>query len=471
MSSHDSRPLVVSRIVHARSACLCVSRVPHQAQSFQSYQVATAHSVLLPPVCHRPPLLCLPRCPIMRPPCDFTCYSGTAHHVPLLSLATTRFSLPIAAAVLQPLALMILCAHACARDYSKDSSYSFASSSAFYTWLNDSIIQAGRRVNPLRQVQIDLEGLKASLLCFHRISPLPPLKAVWTDPQCGDGTCTPPMEVPAVGRFGFEGAQVFTEVAGWHTLTLQLPDNDWFVSLTAPDGGVSVYVYESQPTTSQAGPLLPSASLDPAAAAAASAAPPSSPTPAPPPSSAGAPASSPSAAPSPSGGVKGRVRPSNGTGANVLLALIDGCVADGESGLQRCRQTCAVWSLCLPQLCTNSSGSASSSSSAASLPMRAASLALGSCFQACNAMLPRTSFLPPDNVSCPQAFTLFEPFVQTPSCTGAPSCPPHPPALPTLLPSPPPSCPSPPPSCPSPPPSCPPPNPPVPPTLLSSPPS
>ncbi|CAI7840832.1 unnamed protein product, partial [Closterium sp. NIES-54] len=331
-----------------------------QAQSFQSYQVATAHSVLLPP------------------------------------------------------------------DYSKDSSYSFASSSAFYTWLNDSIIQA-----------------------------------VWTDPQCGDGTCTPPTEVPAVGRFGcsldcgfasnvtavtvalrwrfasrdamaasswnlcstairdvcwFEGPQVFTEVAGWHTLTLQLPDNDWFVSLTAPNGGVSVYVYESQPTTSQDGPLLPSASLDPAASAAASAAPPSSPTPAPPPPSAGAPASSPSAAPSPSGGVKGRVRPSNGTGANVLLALIDGCVTDADSALQRCRQTCAVWSLCLPQLCTNSSGSASSSS-AASLPMRVASLALGSCFQACNAMLPHTSFLPPHNVSCPQAFNLFETFVQTPSCT------------------------------------------------------
>ncbi|CAI5483594.1 unnamed protein product [Closterium sp. Yama58-4] len=326
-----------------------------QAQSFQSYQVATAHNVLLPP------------------------------------------------------------------DYSKDSSYSFASSSAFYTWLNDSIIQA-----------------------------------VWTDPQCGDGTCTPPTEVPAVGRFGcaldcgvasnvtpvtlalrwrfassdamaasqwnlcstairdvcwFEGPQGFSEVAGWQALTLQLPDNDWFVSLTAPDGGVSVYVYESQPTTTPDGPQFPSASLDPAAAAAASAAPPSSPTPAPPPSSAGTPASAPSAV----GGGKGRVRPSNGTGANVLLALIDGCVVDGESNLQRCRQTCAVWTLCLPQLCTNSSSA--SSGGTTSPPMRVASLALGSCFQACNAMLPRTSFLPPDNVSCSQAFTLFEPFVQTPSCT------------------------------------------------------
>ncbi|CAI5478919.1 unnamed protein product [Closterium sp. Yama58-4] len=256
-----------------------------QAQSFQSYQVATAHNVLLPP------------------------------------------------------------------DYSKTASYSFASSTAFYSWLNDSIIQA-----------------------------------VWTDPLCGDGTCMPPTEVPAVGRFGcaldcgvatnvtavtvalrwrfasrdamaasswnlcstairdlsphvrFEGPQLFTEVAGWQALTVQLPDNDWFVSLTAPEGGVSVYVYESQPTTTSDGPQFPSASLDPAAAAAASAAPPSSPTPAPPPSSVSAPASSPSAAPAPSAGGKERVRPSNGTGANVLLALIDGCVADSESGLQRCRQ-------------------------------------------------------------------------------------------------------------------------------------
>ncbi|CAI7872869.1 unnamed protein product, partial [Closterium sp. NIES-53] len=178
----------------------------------------------------------------------------------------------------------------------------------------------------------------------------------------------PTFSLPTLSSHtSFEGPQMFMEVAGWHALMLHSP-----------------------PPAS----MLPSASLDPAAAAAASAAPPSSPTPAPPPSSAGAPASSPSAAPSPLGGVKGRVRPSNGTGANVLLALIDGCVTDADSALQRCRQ-----------LFTNSSSSGSSSTSsgdAMSLPMRVASLALGSCFQACDAMLPCTSFLPPDNVSCPQ---------------------------------------------------------------------
>ncbi|CAI5508736.1 unnamed protein product [Closterium sp. Naga37s-1] len=345
-----------------------------QAQSFQSYQVASAHSILLPP------------------------------------------------------------------DYSGDSSYSFASSSDFYTWLNNSIIQV-----------------------------------IWSDPQCGDGTCTPPTEFPAVGRFGcaqdcgnarnvttvtvalrchfasreamvssswnlcstairdvcwFQDPQTFTELTGWHTVTVRLPDNDWFVSLTAPTGGVGVYVYESlgKKTTGASEPgtdsssgvnssgsaaegsvmisappplppppppvstapapapfrlpssrVSPSASPPPASPTAStfestqkSTPPPASPTASPfestqkstpPPASPTAspfestqkstppPASPtaspfestqkstpPPASPTASPSTKEYLRPSNGTGANVLLASVDGCVEDGESGLQRCRQ-------------------------------------------------------------------------------------------------------------------------------------
>ncbi|CAI7833070.1 unnamed protein product, partial [Closterium sp. NIES-54] len=371
-----------------------------QAQSFQSYQVASAHSILLPP------------------------------------------------------------------DYSGDSSYSFASSSDFYTWLNNSIIQV-----------------------------------IWSDPQCGDGTCTPPTEFPAVGRFGcaqdcgnarnvttvtvalrchftsreamlssswnlcstairdvcwFQDPQQFTELTGWYTVTLRLPDNDWFVSLTAPSGGVGVYVYESLGKKTSASEPGSSSGLNGSGLAAdgSSQSPPPSPPPpvstapaptpfqptsssssshssafpSPPPASATSPSSSASSAPSLS--TKEYLRPSNGTGANVLLASVDGCVEDGESGLQRCRQTCAIWTICLPQLCTssssssgssnanaNTSSSSASSSAATSLPMRVASAALGSCFQACNAMLPGTAFDPPDNITCSQAFTLFEASLQTPSCS------------------------------------------------------
>ncbi|CAI5467895.1 unnamed protein product, partial [Closterium sp. Yama58-4] len=117
--------------------------------------------------------------------------------------------------------------------------------------------------------------------------------------------------------------------------------------------------------------------------------------------------------------------------------------------------TCAIWTICLPQLCTrsssinvnassssstgNSSSSAASTSATMSLPMRVASAALGSCFQACNIMLPGTTFDPPDSITCAQAFTLFEASLQTPSCSdmlsesppAAPSQPPTAAAAPT----------------------------------------
>ncbi|CAI7766942.1 unnamed protein product [Closterium sp. NIES-54] len=192
--------------------------------------------------------------------------------------------------------------------------------------------------------------------------------------------------------------------------------------------------------------MLPSASLDPAAAAAASAAPPSSPTPAPPPSSAGAPASSPSAAPSPLGGVKGRVRPSNGTGANVLLALIDGCVTDADSALQRYSPivaAAAAAALAAEMLCLCRCGWPPWLLAAASRPATPCCPAPPSSHQTtCPApkyaaiRLPSDALmhwcvLPPSPPSCPPS----PPFLPSPlSCP-----PPHPPALPNLLPFPPPS--------------------------------
>ncbi|CAI5518018.1 unnamed protein product [Closterium sp. Naga37s-1] len=372
-----------------------------QAQSFQSYQVASAHSILLPPVGLW--LRCHPLSPTL-----------TSSHA-----LSSQPSPP-------------------GSDYSGDSSYSFASSSDFYTWLNNSIIQV-----------------------------------IWSDPQCGDGTCTPPTEFPAVGRFGcaqdcgnarnvttvtvalrchftsreamlssswnlcstairdvcwFQDPQQFTELTGWYTVTLRLPDNDWFVSLTAPSGGVGVYVYESLGKKTSASEPGSSSGLNGSGSAAdgSSQSPPPSPPPpvstapaptpfqptssssshssafpSPPPASATAPSSSASSAPSLS--TKEYLRPSNGTGANVLLASVDGCVEDGESGLQRCRQQSA---LCSPFSSLPSPHS----------PLRFPSL-LPCPRPACNAMLPGTAFDPPDNITCSQAFTLFEASLQTPSCS------------------------------------------------------
>ncbi|CAI5999709.1 unnamed protein product [Closterium sp. NIES-65] len=217
---------------------------------------------------------------------------------------------------------------------------------------------------------------------------------------------------PPSHPFRFQDPQLFIELKGWHTVTVRLPDNDWFVSLTAPTGGVGVYVYESlgKKTTGASEPgtdsssgvyssgsaaegsvmisappplppppppvfttpapapfrlpssrVSPSASPPPASPTAStfestqkSTPPPASPTASPfestqkstpPPASPTAspfestqkstpPPASPTASPS----TKEYLRPSNGTGANVLLASVDGCVEDGESGLQRCRQ-------------------------------------------------------------------------------------------------------------------------------------
>ncbi|CAI5510178.1 unnamed protein product [Closterium sp. Naga37s-1] len=179
----------------------------------------------------------------------------------------------------------------------------------------------------------------------------------------------------------FQDPQTFTELTGWHTVTVRLPDNDWFVSLTAPTGGVGVYVYESlgkkttgasEPGTDSSSGVNSSGSAAEGSSTQKSTPPPASPTASPfestqkstpPPASPTAspfestqkstppPASPtaspfestqkstpPPASPTASPSTKEYLRPSNGTGANVLLASVDGCVEDGESGLQRCRQ-------------------------------------------------------------------------------------------------------------------------------------
>ncbi|CAI6010551.1 unnamed protein product [Closterium sp. NIES-65] len=370
----------------------------------------------------------------------------------------------------------------CLQDYSGDSSYSFASSSDFYTWLNNSIIQSecvGKRERACGGGKVVTVALRCHFALREAM-----VSSSWNlcstaIRDCGDGVVTVALRChfalreamqssswnlcstairdvcwfqdpqlfteftgwhtvtvrlpdndwyvagewervcakihtlsPPSHPFRFQDPQLFIELKGWHTVTVRLPDNDWFVSLTAPTGGVGVYVYESlgKKTTGASEPgtdsssgvyssgsaaegsvmisappplppppppvstapapapfrlpssrVSPSASPPPASPTAStfestqkSTPPPASPTASPfestqkstpPPASPTAspfestqkstpPPASPTASPS----TKEYLRPSNGTGANVLLASVDGCVEDGESGLQRCRQ-------------------------------------------------------------------------------------------------------------------------------------
>ncbi|CAI5990880.1 unnamed protein product [Closterium sp. NIES-64] len=227
---------------------LFVAMVYLQADSSHTFQVTSAHSVLIPTVSPHalpPHLLMTPLFLPVEAGWTITGYTLSA----LLHASTSH---PASCFV-----ALLRCIPHPAQNFAPDSSNRFAGAGEFYSWLNNSIF-----------------------------------RQFWQDPPCGDGTCDQPFEFPAFGRFGCEAdCGTFPNLTSvsihfttsfssnealaasswnlcmqspislcWHalpqpflvlhaqfSLALDIPDGQWALLITAPMGGVQGVLQAQKP--------------------------------------------------------------------------------------------------------------------------------------------------------------------------------------------------------------------------------
>ncbi|CAI5516018.1 unnamed protein product [Closterium sp. Naga37s-1] len=245
---------------------LFVAMVYLQADSSRTYQVTSAHSVLIPTVSFLNLITASqssssPSAPSL-PPHLVTCTLVPALQRPLSLPPHRPLSLPkCTSAGTQESTLTTSCTYPPRlppiQNFAPDSSNRFARAADFYAWLNSSIIEK-----------------------------------FWQDPPCGDGLCDQPLEFPAFGRFGCEAdCGTFPNLTSvsihfttslssaaalalsawnlcmhspislcWHalpqpfpaqhaqfSLALDIPDGQWALLITAPMGGVQGVLQAQKP--------------------------------------------------------------------------------------------------------------------------------------------------------------------------------------------------------------------------------